>query len=122
MSLRRFTAKEEKIGGIGRCQPRNVSVYMKSGSLPFISSDGSKVTAKLMDTEKRRQYYSLRMQSDAEENAIQIEAPPAGDWYAIAFRSWTDPDKGKIKQQGRCACENPFYNFLILYQGDSFLE
>jgi anthranilate/para-aminobenzoate synthase component II len=75
---------------------------MKSGSLPFISSDGSKVFAKLMETEKRRRYYSLRMQSDSEENVIKIEAPPPGDWYAIAFRSWTDPDKGKIKQQGRC--------------------
>lgn len=99
----KFTAKEEKTGGIGRCQPRNVSVYMKSGSLPFISSDGSKVSAKLMETEKRRRYYSLRMQSDGDENVIRIEAPPAADWYAIAFRSWTDPDKGKIKQQGLSA-------------------
>jgi len=59
-----------------------------------------------METEKRRQYYSLRMYSNGEENVIKIEAPPPGDWYAIAFRSWTDPDKGKIKQQGRCAYEN----------------
>ncbi|XP_011341819.1 post-GPI attachment to proteins factor 6 isoform X2 [Ooceraea biroi] len=99
----KFTAKEEKTGGIGRCQPRNVSVYMKSGSLPFISSDGSKVSAKLMETEKRRRYYSLRMQSNGDPNAIKIEAPPPGDWYAITFRSWTDPDKGKIKQQGLSA-------------------
>lgn len=97
----RFTAKEEKTGGIGRCPPRNVSLYLKSGSLPFVRPDGSKVAAKLMEMKKRRRHYGLEMQSNGDQYVIKIEAPPAGGWYAIAFRSWTDPDTGKIRQQGR---------------------
>jgi len=54
-----------------------------------------------METKKRRQHYSLKMQSNDEQYVIKIDAPSAGDWYAIAFRSWTDPEDGKIKQQGR---------------------
>lgn len=98
LSYYRFTVKEEKTGGIGRCSPRNVSLYLKSGSLPFVHPDGSKVAAKLM--EKRRRNYSREMQSSGDQYMIKIEAPPTGDWYAIAFRSWTDPDSGKIRQQG----------------------
>ncbi|XP_032688174.1 transmembrane protein 8B-like isoform X2 [Odontomachus brunneus] len=100
----KFTAKEEKTGGIGKCSSRNVSLHLKCGSLPFVHPDGSKVAAKLM--KRRRRYYSLEMQSSGDQYMIKIEAPPAGDWYAIAFRSWTDPDSGKIKQQGLGAsCE-----------------
>lgn len=102
----RFTAKEEKTGGIGKCPPRNVSLHLKSGSLPFVRPDGSKVAAKLM--KRRRRYYSLEMQSGGDQYIIKIEAPPAGDWYAIAFRSWTDPDSGKIRQQGR-RCSLPHF-------------
>ncbi|KAM0730176.1 Post-GPI attachment to proteins factor 6 [Formica fusca] len=102
----KFTAKEEKTGGIGRCLPRNVSLYLKSGSLPFVRPDGSKVAAKLMEMKKRRRHYGREMQSNGDQYVIKIEAPPAGDWYAIAFRSWTDPDTGKIRQQGLTAsCE-----------------
>lgn len=54
-----------------------------------------------MQTKHRRRHYSLEMQSNGEQYIIKIEAPSAGDWYAIAFRSWTDPEEGKIKQQGR---------------------
>ncbi|XP_039314287.1 post-GPI attachment to proteins factor 6 isoform X2 [Solenopsis invicta] len=106
LSRFRFTAKEEKTGGIGRCTPLNVSLHLKSASLPFVCPDGSKVAAKLMEAKKRRRHYSLEMLSDGEQYMIKIEAPSAGDWYAIAFRSWTDPEDGKIKQQGLSAsCE-----------------
>lgn len=94
----RFTVKEEKIGGIGRCSARNVSVFLKSGSLPFVKPDGSKIAANLM--KGRRRYYSLDMESNGDECMIKIDAPVPGDWYAIAFRSWSDPNNGKITQQG----------------------
>lgn len=48
----------------------------------------------------RRGYYSLDMESNGDEYRIEIEAPSPADWYAIAFRSWSDPDNGKITQQG----------------------
>ncbi|KAL6256439.1 hypothetical protein P5V15_012552 [Pogonomyrmex californicus] len=102
----KFMAKEEKTGGIGKCAPLNVSLHLKSASLPFVCPDGSKVAAKLMEAKRRRRHYSLEMKSDGNSYMIKIEAPSAGDWYAIAFRSWTDPDSGKIKQQGLSAsCE-----------------
>ncbi|KAL0110073.1 hypothetical protein PUN28_013603 [Cardiocondyla obscurior] len=102
----KFTAKEEKTGGIGKCTPLNVSLHLKSASLPFVSPDGSKVAAKLLETKNRRRHYSIEMQSSGEEYMIKIEAPAPGDWYAIAFRSWTDPEEGKIKQQGlSVSCE-----------------
>lgn len=94
----KFIVKEEKTGGIGRCVARNVSLFLKSGSLPFVRPDGSKIAAKLM--KGRRRYYSLNMESNGDEYMIQIDAPSPGDWYAIAFRSWSDPDNGKITQQG----------------------
>ncbi|KAG7200198.1 hypothetical protein KM043_000630 [Ampulex compressa] len=94
----KFTAKEEKTGGIGRCSARKVSLYLKSGSLPFVRPDGSKIAANLM--RGRRRYYSLDLKSNNDQHVIKIDAPPPGDWYAIAFRSWTDPDSGKITQQG----------------------
>ncbi|XP_076666135.1 transmembrane protein 8B [Andrena cerasifolii] len=94
----KFTVKEEKTGGLGRCSARDVSLFLKSGSLPFVRPDGSKIAAKLM--KGRRRYYSLKMESTGDEYTITIEAPTPGDWYAIAFRSWSDPDNGKITQQG----------------------
>lgn len=120
LSRFRFTAKEEKTGGIGRCPPRNVSLYLKSGSLPFVRPDGSKVAAKLMEMNKRRRHYGLEMQSNGDQYVIKIEAPPAGDWYAIAFRSWTNPDTGKIRQQGGRLSLLPYIflqrvEFIILF-------
>ncbi|KAF7396661.1 hypothetical protein HZH66_007523 [Vespula vulgaris] len=94
----KFMIKEEKIGGIGKCSPRNVSLYLKSGSLPLVRPDGSIIEAKLM--KRRRKYYALNMQSNGDEHMINIESPIPGDWYIIAFRSWTDPNSDKIKQQG----------------------
>ena len=54
--------------------------------------------AKLL--ENRRRYYSLEVISDGVQHDVRIDAPAAGDWYAIAFRSWFDPDSDKIIQQG----------------------
>jgi len=117
LSRFRFTAKEEKTGGIGRCTPLNVSLHLKSASLPFVCPDGSKVDAKLMETKKRRRHYSLKMQSNGEQYVIKIDAPSAGDWYAIAFRSWTDPEDGKIKQQGENATHYILFNKYIKNRG-----
>lgn len=94
----KFIAKEEKTGGIGKCSSRNVSLYLKSGSLPLVRPDGSIIEAKLM--KGRRKYYSLNFESNGEEHMISIDSPIPGDWYVITFRSWADPNSDKIKQQG----------------------
>lgn len=116
----KFSAKEEKIQGIGRCSPRNVSLYLKSGSLPFVQPDGAKVAAKLM--KRRRRYYSLAMQSNGDQHMIKIDAPPPGDWYAIAFRSWTDPNNGKITQQGLTASCDTVLDAELLVESPSVVS
>ena len=90
--------KEEKLSGLGSCSPRDVTIHIKYGSIPFVQPDGAKVGAKIL--KERRPHYSLEISSNGDENIATISAPPPGDWYAIAFRSWSDPDNGKITQQG----------------------
>ncbi|XP_076392048.1 transmembrane protein 8B [Megachile rotundata] len=116
----KFIAKEEKTGGIGNCASRNVSLFLKSGSLPFVTPDGSKITAKLM--KRRRRYYSLDMESNGDEYRITIEAPSPGDWYAIAFRTWSDPDNGKITQQGLGASCDTVLNAELLLESASLVS
>ncbi|XP_015440081.1 PREDICTED: transmembrane protein 8A [Dufourea novaeangliae] len=116
----KFTVQEEKTGGIGRCAARNVSLFLKSGSLPFVRPDGSKITAKLM--KGRRRYYSLNMESNGDEYMIRIDAPAPGDWYAIAFRSWSDPDDGKITQQGLGASCDTVMNAELLLESASLVS
>lgn len=116
----KFTVKEEKIGGIGGCSARNVSIFLKSGSLPFVRPDGSKIAAKLM--KERRQYYSLDMESNGYNDSIRINAPSPGDWYAIAFRSWSDPDNGKITQQGLGASCDTILDAELLLESASIVS
>lgn len=96
--FQRFVTKEEKTGGIGECSARDVTINVKSGSLPLVKPDGSKIGARLLET--RRRHYTVPAQSNGDENFVSIVAPPHGDWYVIAYRSWFDPDNGKISQQG----------------------
>ncbi|CAK9822721.1 Post-GPI attachment to proteins factor 6 [Anthophora retusa] len=116
----KFIVKEEKTGGIGRCVARNVSLFLKSGSLPFVRPDGSKIAAKLM--KGRRRYYSLNMESNGDEYMIKIDAPSPGDWYAIAFRSWSDPDNGKITQQGLGASCDTVLDAELLLESASIVS
>ncbi|XP_015591102.1 transmembrane protein 8B isoform X2 [Cephus cinctus] len=94
----KFIAKEERTGGLGRCSTRDVSVYLKFGSLPLVRPDNSTIAAKLL--QRRYSYYNLEILSDETQHLIRVDAPPPGDWYAIAFRSWSDPNKEQISQQG----------------------
>ncbi|KAH0548459.1 transmembrane protein 8B [Cotesia glomerata] len=94
----KFTAKEAKTGGLGNCSPRDVSIYLKSGSIPLVHPDGSKISAELL--KNRRSFYELNLTSAGDQYEISATSPASGDWYAIAFRSWTDPDSEKITQQG----------------------
>lgn len=39
---------------------------------------------------------------------IIIDGPNTGDWFAVAFISWTDPNNDRIEQQGI-----PFISFHL---------
>ncbi|XP_058808953.1 post-GPI attachment to proteins factor 6-like isoform X2 [Phymastichus coffea] len=96
----KFTAKEAKDGGIGVCEPRDVSISLKPGSLPLVRPDGSRIEARLLGGHSRPRNYSLEVLSNGDEHVVNIVAPPPGDWYAIAYRAYQDPEDARIKQQG----------------------
>lgn len=31
---------------------------------------------------------------------MSVDGPQTGDWFAVAFVSWTDPSNDRIEQQG----------------------
>lgn len=77
-----------------------MSIILKYGSIALVRPDGSKIEAKLLDDASRPRNYSIEALSNGDEHVVNIVAPIPGDWYAIAYRSYQDPDDGKIKQQG----------------------
>lgn len=95
----RFRATEIKTGGLFGCSARNITVHMKPGSIPLVNPDQSKLPANLL--EARTAHYTLLFASDGTQQVQNISAPIPGDWFAIAFRSWSDPNSEKIGQQGK---------------------
>lgn len=45
--------------------------------------------------------YNLQFKSDGSMRRLTIDGPNTGDWYAVAFISWTDPNNDRIEQQGK---------------------
>lgn len=48
----------------------------------------------------RFEIYNLQFKSDGSMRRLSIDGPNTGDWYAVAFISWTDPNNDRIEQQG----------------------
>lgn len=51
----------------------------------------------------RFEIYNLAFQSDGATKKVNIDGPYPGNWFAIAFISWTDPNNDRIEQQGNVA-------------------
>lgn len=49
----------------------------------------------------RYEIYNLQFKSDGSMRRMSIDGPNTGDWYAVAFISWTDPNNDRIEQQGK---------------------
>lgn len=45
---------------------------------------------------------------------LSIDGPHIGDWFAVAFISWTDPKVDRIEQQGNCEKRN--HSILMYWQ------
>lgn len=43
----------------------------------------------------------MQFKSDGSMKRLSIDGPNTGDWYAVAFISWTDPNNDRIEQQGK---------------------
>lgn len=48
----------------------------------------------------RHAAYSLNFQSNGTMRRLSIDGPYSGDWFAVAFIAWTDPNNDRIEQQG----------------------
>lgn len=42
---------------------------------------------------------------------LSIDGPHFGDWFAVAFISWTDPKIDRIEQQGEY--ETYYFEYLL---------
>lgn len=97
-----FTVKEVATSTIAKkCPPRNVTVVIKYGSYPVVAPD----SARFPDNYETRRlpYYEDEFSSDGKPRAVNVTNPLPGDWYAVAFLSYTDPNNDKIVQQGLSA-------------------
>ncbi|XP_047115740.1 post-GPI attachment to proteins factor 6 [Schistocerca piceifrons] len=97
-----FTATEEIRTGLGSCSPRNVTVDLRPGSFPVVSPDGALFPDDFAPVLSGPWYAGTAL-SDGRAFAVNVTYPLAGDWYVIAYVSYTDPDDDKITQQGLTA-------------------
>ncbi|XP_069682298.1 transmembrane protein 8B isoform X2 [Periplaneta americana] len=81
------------------CDSRKVSLYLKYGSLPVINPDGAKFPDNF-SIANRVPIYSAEFQSDGVPMILNVSSPVPGDWFAVAFLSYTDPNNDQILQQG----------------------
>ncbi|XP_063221877.1 post-GPI attachment to proteins factor 6 [Bacillus rossius redtenbacheri] len=95
-----FNATEHRMSPslVTRCRTRDVSLYLKHGSYPVINPDGSVFPDHFYT--RRVPLYDLDFRSDSSSAGINITCPLPGDWFAVAFLSYTDPNNDQILQQG----------------------
>lgn len=90
---------EEILLTLGNCPSRNVSVALKAGSFPVVNPDGAKFPPDYRLSEATYQY-EMTMLSDGRFVSLNVSNPAAGDWYAVVYLSYTDPNDDRIVQQG----------------------
>lgn len=84
----------------GNCEPQDIDVHLKPGGFPVVSPQNISFPEDFMDNNLRNEITSMKMESDESNNTLTIHNPVPGDWFALAFVSWTDPKSDKIEQQG----------------------
>ncbi|XP_058062007.1 uncharacterized protein LOC131212237 [Anopheles bellator] len=102
-----FKAYEESKGAFQRnCKPNDITLHLKAGSYPVISPENITFPKHFLDADERFEIHSLQFKSDSSTRRLSIEGPHPGNWFAVAFISWTDPNNERIEQQGLAAsCE-----------------
>lgn len=49
----------------------------------------------------RFEIYNLQFKSDGMTRRLSVDGPHPGNWFAVAFITWTDPNNDRIEQQGK---------------------
>jgi len=96
-----FTASEKLISSqfYSGCDPRSVSLFLKYGSYPVINPDGAKFPDNF-SISNRVPMYNAEFHSNNVPVILNVTSPQPGDWFAVAFLSYTDPNNDQILQQG----------------------
>ncbi|XP_069969165.1 uncharacterized protein [Bactrocera oleae] len=84
----------------GKCKPQKVDLHLKAGSYPVISPENITFPKNFLSADQRSKIFNVKFQSNEKQQHLLIEGPQMGDWFAVAFISWTDPRKDRIEQQG----------------------
>ncbi|XP_023298904.2 uncharacterized protein LOC111681379 isoform X1 [Lucilia cuprina] len=99
-----FKAIEESKSAFQRkCRPRDVTLHLKASSYPVISPENITFPRNFLSADERFKIYHLQFQSDEMQQRITVAGPQVGNWFAVAFISWTDPNNDRIEQQGLAA-------------------
>ncbi|ALC46842.1 CG13654 [Drosophila busckii] len=99
-----FKAFEEAKSAFQRhCKPKDISLYLKPGSFPVINPENITFPKNFISADDRYQTQVLQFYSDDVEQRIHIKGPVMGNWFGVAFISWTDPNNDRIEQQGLSA-------------------
>jgi hypothetical protein len=96
-----FTVSENLVSSqlFSGCGPRRVSLFLKYGSLPVINPDGAKFPDNY-SISSRVPMYNAEFQSNNVPVILNVTSPLPGDWFAVTFLSYTDPNNDQILQQG----------------------
>ncbi|KDR20728.1 hypothetical protein L798_04684, partial [Zootermopsis nevadensis] len=96
-----FTVSEKLVSSqlFSGCDPRKVSLFLKYGSLPVINPDGAKFPNNF-SISNRVPMYNAEFQSDEVPVILNVTSPIPGDWFAVAFLSYADPNNDQILQDG----------------------
>ncbi|XP_065721447.2 uncharacterized protein [Drosophila suzukii] len=86
-----------------KCKPKDVTLHLKASSYPVISPENITFPKNFFTTEQRFKVYDLQFLSDEQQQRITIDGPHIGNWFAVAFVSWSDPNNDRIEQQGLSA-------------------
>ncbi|XP_017123974.1 uncharacterized protein LOC108143908 [Drosophila elegans] len=86
-----------------KCKPKDVTLHLKASSYPVISPENITFPKNFFTTDQRFKVYDLQFLSDEQQQRITIEGPHVGNWFAVAFVSWSDPNNDRIEQQGLTA-------------------
>ncbi|XP_044251401.1 uncharacterized protein [Drosophila takahashii] len=86
-----------------KCKPKDVTLHLKASSYPVISPENITFPKNFFTTDQRFKVYNLQFLSDEQQQRITIEGPHIGNWFAVAFVSWSDPNNDRIEQQGLTA-------------------
>uniref|UniRef100_A0A6B2E627 EGF-like domain-containing protein n=1 Tax=Phlebotomus kandelakii TaxID=1109342 RepID=A0A6B2E627_9DIPT len=96
-----FKAYEESKSAFQRvCPDRDVTLHLKAGSYPVISPENITFPRHFLSADQRFEIYDLQFKSDSTTKRLNVEGPQPGNWFAVAFISWTDPNNDRIEQQG----------------------